>query len=33
MLAEKNKRDNPPQKLADIAYASLKELEGKKVGA
>jgi succinate dehydrogenase / fumarate reductase flavoprotein subunit len=33
MLVEKNKREAPPQELAKIAYASLKELEGKKVGA
>ena len=28
MLAEKIKRETPPKELADIAYASLKELEG-----
>ena len=33
MLAEKINRELPPKKLVDIAYASLKELEGEKVGA
>ena len=33
MLAEKINRESPSQKLADIAHASLKELERKKVGA
>ena len=33
MLAEKIKRESPSQELADIAYASLSELEGKKIGA
>ena len=32
MLAEKINRESPPQKLAHIAYATLKELEGQKVG-
>jgi succinate dehydrogenase / fumarate reductase flavoprotein subunit len=33
MSAEKIKRDAPPKKLADIAYASLTELEGESLGA
>ncbi len=33
MTAEKINRQAPPKKLEDIAHASLKELEGKKVGA
>ena len=33
MLAEKINRECPPQKLVDIAHASLKELEGEKNGA
>jgi succinate dehydrogenase / fumarate reductase flavoprotein subunit len=33
MRAEKIKRKSPPQELENIAHASLKELEGKKIGA
>ena len=33
MLAEKIKRESPPQELTDIAHASLSELEGEKLGA
>ena len=33
MQAEKIKRKSPPQELENIAHASLKELEGKKIGA
>jgi succinate dehydrogenase / fumarate reductase flavoprotein subunit len=33
MMAEKIKREIPAQELADIAHASLEELEGGKVGA
>jgi succinate dehydrogenase / fumarate reductase flavoprotein subunit len=33
MLAEKIKRESPSQELADIAYASLSELEGEDLGA
>lgn len=32
MTAEKIKRDNPPQELADIAHASLEDLEGEIIG-
>jgi len=32
MLAEKINRETPPQKLVDIAHATLKELEGETVG-
>ncbi len=31
MTAEKINRQDPPEKLEDIAYASLKELEGGKI--
>jgi len=33
MSAEKIQRDSPPKELADIAFASLKELEGDNLGA
>ena len=33
MSVKKNNRDNPPKELADIAFASLKELEGDNLGA
>jgi succinate dehydrogenase/fumarate reductase flavoprotein subunit len=33
MSAEKVRREDPPVELADIAYASLKELEGDNLGA
>jgi len=33
MTAEKISREDPPQELVDIAHASLKELEGKQIGA
>jgi len=33
MTAEKIPREDPPQELADIAYASLEDLEGGKIGA
>ena len=33
MTAEKINRDDPPPELADIAHASLKELEGEQIGA
>ena len=33
MMAEKIKREPPAQELADIAHASLEDLEGEKVGA
>jgi hypothetical protein len=33
MSAEKIQRDSPPKELADIAFASLKELEGNNLGA
>ena len=32
MIAEKIKRDDPSQKLADIAYSSLKDLEKDSIG-
>ena len=33
MLAEKIKRESPPQELADIAHASLSKLEGEDLGS
>ena len=33
MHAEKIQRDDPPKELANIAFASLKELEGENLGA
>ena len=33
MATEKIERDNPPQQLADIAHASLEDLEGEIIGA
>ncbi len=33
MIAEKISRENPPKELADVAYASLSDLEGEKVGS
>jgi hypothetical protein len=33
MSAEKVRREDPPVELADIAYASLEELEGDNLGA
>ena len=33
MSAEKIRREDPPEELADIAYASLEELEGDNLGA